>query len=280
MRATQRVYSRRIQFTVDLSAINTMQNRQRKIKRDSLNNITQRYTDASNMQPTDRPQTDNSVSVSAPMKVESIFKNLELKVIEKIEHADAVVGCIAWLTNKEILRALARVKKGVSIIVQKEEFLRPDLDCSPSYVTELHNLYSKLSSVVASPHCQFEKKAEGIGYFSEGQIGLSVRCVGYAKEHGEATLPRMHHKFLVFCKYDEDCEEFWYLKPYAVWTGSFNMTFNGTQSIENAVCIENNEISKSYFDEWYNMLMISEGLNWSASYAAPDIQLNNLSLIS
>ncbi len=249
------------------------------MKRSSLNNITQRYTDASNMQPTDRSQTDYSTTVSASMKVESIFKNLEKKVIEKIEHADAVVGCVAWLTNKEILGALAKVEAGVSIIVQKEEFLRPDLNCSPNHVKQLHDLYSKLSSVWPSDDCLFEKKAEEIGEMSEELIDLSIRCVGYAKAHGEATLPRMHHKFLVFCKRDEP-EEFWNLKPYAVWTGSFNMTFNGTQSIENAVYIENNEISKAYFHEWYNMLMVSEDLNWSASYAVPDIQFNNLNLIS
>jgi hypothetical protein len=38
-----------------------------------------------------------------------------------------VVGCVAWLSSRSVLEALAR-KKAVAIVVQKEDFLRPDLD--------------------------------------------------------------------------------------------------------------------------------------------------------
>jgi hypothetical protein len=37
-----------------------------------------------------------------------------------------VIGCIAWLTNTKIIQALRKVDQGVQIIVQKEDFLRPD----------------------------------------------------------------------------------------------------------------------------------------------------------
>ena len=39
---------------------------------------------------------------------------------------EAAVGCVAWLTHFDILDAMARLKT-VSIVVQKEDFLRPDM---------------------------------------------------------------------------------------------------------------------------------------------------------
>lgn len=250
------------------------------LKRKNLNEITKRHTDASNIDPKDRPQHDYSIKVSDEMNVESVFKNLNEKVIEKIQKADAVVGCVAWLTDKAILRSLSQLKNGVSILIQKEDFLRPDLNTANNYIEELRELYSQLNSVDPNKDGQFEEISAEYGEPGNCSIDLAIRCVGYAKEPGEATLPRMHHKFLVFCRYDEGTESFWNLIPYAVWTGSYNMTRNGTKSLENAIYIENDTIANSYFHEWYNVLMISESLDWKTTYSAPDIQFNNLACLS
>jgi hypothetical protein len=56
-----------------------------------------------------------------------VFKHLESSLIYHIRCADVIVGCVAWLTNEKILRALS-TKRGVALIVQKEDFLRPDLN--------------------------------------------------------------------------------------------------------------------------------------------------------
>lgn len=245
----------------------------------NLNDVTQRHTDFSNVEPKNQKQPDYSSIVHENVSVETIFKNLESRVIKKIECAEAVVGCVAWLTNQKILSALANVKDGVSIIVQKEDFLRPDQSSGESYKEKLRSLYSALSPVEMSYECEFERKSDS-PHYGGGSLDVSIRCVGHSNVVSEFATPRMHHKFLVFCNSAESLDSYWALEPYAVWTGSFNMTYNGTQSIENAIYVENRKVAESYFYEWLNMLQISEDLNWSSTYSEPDIQTNSLFVIS
>jgi hypothetical protein len=68
-------------------------------------------------------QTDNSV---VGEKISVYFKNQIEHLIKYIEKADVVIGCVAWLTNTQILEAFKKVPHGCKIIVQKEDFLRPD----------------------------------------------------------------------------------------------------------------------------------------------------------
>lgn len=60
-------------------------------------------------------------------KVTAYFRMLEENFVRHLQGADAVFGCMAWMTNFDILRALEDVRCGVQIIVQKEDFLRPDV---------------------------------------------------------------------------------------------------------------------------------------------------------
>lgn len=55
----------------------------------------------------------------------------------------------------------------------------------------------------------------------------------------------MHSKFIVFCKNINDNEH-----PYAVWTGSYNFTNKAETNIENGMYIIDDNIAKSYMDEW------------------------------
>lgn len=50
-------------------------------------------------------------------KIECYFMDIEKHLCDKIKTADAVVGCVAWLTNDKILDRLAKLKYGASIIV-------------------------------------------------------------------------------------------------------------------------------------------------------------------
>jgi hypothetical protein len=52
------------------------------------------------------------------------------------------------------------------------------------------------------------------------------------------------------------------IKPYGVWTGSFNMTANAGMSLENAVYLKNDRIARSYFAEWKALRTISEPTDW------------------
>ena len=76
----------------------------------------------------------------------------------------------------------------------------------------------------------------------------------------------MHNKFLVFCTFEY--EPFAY-RPYAVWTGSFNLTFNASMSLENVVVIQSPVLAGAYLNEWAQILALSEPLDWEQEWVAP-----------
>ena len=110
-----------------------------------------------------------------------------------------------------------------------------------------------------------------LSYNSCGFESEAVRCVGVHGVSRSKATPRMHHKFLVACKAPKESNDYPEPPtPFAVWTGSFNPTRNGTMSRENAVCIYSSEVAEGYFKEWYQMLAISEPLNWTSEWCDPE----------
>jgi phosphatidylserine/phosphatidylglycerophosphate/cardiolipin synthase-like enzyme len=224
--------------------------------------------------------------------VEVHFQDLERLLIREIKAAQAVVGCMAWLTNERILYALAK-KEEVAIVVNKEDFLRPDKGGWSQ--EKIRQLYASLKGS--------DRYTTGLFYSSGGDPTLeAIRCAGIHKDRRDIP-PRMHHKFLVFCriakfetKQDEsdwrittskkevdDYPEDWMCRPFpkhthysteyvpqAVWTGSFNATENGTRSLENAVIIRDAAIASAYYQEWTNIQGISEPLDWTSTYVEPE----------
>jgi phosphatidylserine/phosphatidylglycerophosphate/cardiolipin synthase-like enzyme len=213
--------------------------------------------------------------LAKPIKAEGVileayFRNLEDHVVGHIREVDAIVGCVAWLTSPRILDALASVKGGVSIVVQKEEFLRPDLGVHSydNWREDLRSRYAALRSLGCWPHT-LEMATSALD--DKNRIE-PVRCAGMVRGKYPAQ-PRMHHKFLVFCRrtaatpkplYEEGFPG-WPV-PYAVWTGSFNFTVNGSNSLENAVFIRNPAVAERYYEEWQNVAWISEPLDWSSRW--------------
>lgn len=214
---------------------------------------------------------DYSVASSG---IQVYFRNLEEKLIGHIKEADAIVGCVAWLTSEPILEALAG--KRTAIVVQKEDFLRPDSTSKGDWSNRLRKLYSQL---------------HGGDRFDYGETILSslsvcgdptlegVRCVGNYNRSKAPASPRSHHKFVVFCKavsHQEAGEEIgddyeWEETiPYAIWTGSFNFTFNATQSFENALYISDPAIAQAYYREWAQIEAISEPLDWKHDWVDPE----------
>lgn len=201
------------------------------------------------------------------------FKDLESHLIGHIRMAEAVVGCVAWLTSMPVLRALAGLQ-AVSIIVQKEDFLRPDLGDDRRSSRKLRDLYDAL------PAGLYRCYTQGVGILrsmavSSGPKIEAVRCMGVHNRERRSACPRMHHKFLVFCdwepidaKLNGGCAR--RLCPYAVWTGSFNFTANAGRSFENAVLIYDEAIAQAYRDEWAQVAALSEPLNWKDEWCAPE----------
>ena len=201
------------------------------------------------------------------------FRNLESHLIGYIELADIIVGCVAWLTSDRILRSL-QSKIAVSIIVQKEDFLRPDDDSGNDFRKRLRNSYNSLPPLYRSN----KATAEAVVLQTDTQLSEAIpidpiRCVGFARAGHRKPSPLMHHKFLVFCKYENISEEeyqYGKIKPYAVWSGSYNLTQNSNYSFENAFYLEAPSISSAYFSEWGQVASLSEPLDWDAEWVNPE----------
>lgn len=193
------------------------------------------------------------------------FRNLEQSLTKYIETADAVFGCVAWLTSLPLIRAIAS-KKNAAIIVQKEDFLRPDIDAKGGWKEELHLGYQLIPGA-----CRYELPPPLKCMSSSSDPTIEgVRCVGNYNRDKSPAHPRMHHKFLVFCRTTEDEDGWRTFTPYSVWTGSFNFTVNGGRSLENAVYIESNEIAKAYLKEFAAVAGLSEPLNWDDDWSSPE----------
>jgi len=209
------------------------------------------------------------------------FDNLEEALVREIEQADVVLGCVAWLTNERILTAL--VSKDVSIVVQKEDFLRPDMSNTNDWKSNLRRRYEALqfSSSWNRTFPVVALNPRGGGSFSEG----AIRCMGNYNRDKSSAFPRMHHKFAIFAKKNIETHTLvvddWSVTydqvdllcpftPYAVWTGSFNFTQNAVMSLENAVVIRSPEIVYAYFREYAHVFGLSEPIDWTQDWVSPE----------
>ncbi len=211
----------------------------------------------------DVPIADRRRGATTMTRVEAVFTDLERRLCLEIVKADAVVGCMAWLTNKNVLTALAAIDT-VSILVQKEDFLRPDVGNWSR--DKLLSLYSALPV-----GCRYDV---GVSYSACSESVLApVRCVGLSRR-GPAV-PRMHHKFMVFCRFtgEDPISGQRETESYAVWTGSFNASENGTRSLENAVIIESPVVAAAYMEEWRTLFGISEPLDWESPWVQPEYRI-------
>lgn len=220
--------------------------------------------------------SDNSGRFNPPA-VRVYFRDLEQRLCEHVTGAELVVGCVAWLTNDRILSALSGVPGGVAIVVQKEDFLRPDSHSGGGFARRLRAIYDRLPM----PPDRYADWP----VFSHMSCGgdptvQPVRCVGNHNRERKPASPRMHNKFLVFCKMgcrcgaDRECPRPDYCatvpRPYAVWTGSFNLTKNATYSFENAVYIECPMVAAAYLEEFGQVMALSEPLNWKRDWCSPE----------
>jgi hypothetical protein len=220
---------------------------------------------------------------------EVFFKNLEQHLLEQIAAASYVVGCVAWFTLPRVWTALT-TKRAASILVQKEDWLRNDFDEKGRSVGAKSDLFSKISQLPRfnSRWFDFDNRLsfgdgwerDGDGWSSIEKLILDpVRCVGPSSKDRTANHPRMHHKFLVFCRPEKKAEDQygtprWVAHPYAVWTGSFNVTSNATRSFENALLLRDELIAAAYMKEWAQLMAFSEPLNWTSEQLDGDLDFN------
>lgn len=216
----------------------------------------------------------NKTTQSKDGSVVVYFDNLADHLIGHIRQSKIVVGCVAWLTSADVLRALADVPGGVSIVVQKEDFLRRDIRTRSNWKTELRRLYGALKFPYF--RCAMDGLVGSLSCACDPTID-PIRCVGNHNSNKAPAFPRMHHKFLVFCDssdttYSDDDGEPWGIRilPRAVWTGSFNLTYNATLSLENSVLLTDPDLAAAYYHEWEYIMGLSESLDWESEWAAPE----------
>jgi hypothetical protein len=218
------------------------------------------------------PQKDYSIKTKDNIQV--LFKNLEHHLIEHIEAADVVVGCVAWLTSEPILKALSE-KSSVAIVVQKEDFLRPDIKAKPGWSNHLRTLYENLPDGLCRCDDVLKEFDTSLHELScSGDLNVdAIRCVGNHNSEKNIVFPRSHHKFLLFCKTintEHDLPVYPSWEPYRVWTGSYNLTKNAGMSFENAISLTNKQIIKAYFQEWAQIEALSEPLDWESDWCEPE----------
>ena len=213
----------------------------------------------------DRPLLDFATE-SREARVACHFRDIRGALLRYIARYDHMVGCVAWLTDPVILQALA-ARRGVAIIVQKEDFLRPDTVDREG----LRRLYAAVPDTLLRVH--FRGLLGDLSVGADPSLG-AIRCVGNHNADKRAASPRAHHKFLVFGHLDRRAEEeatgdVATFEPAAVWTGSFNFTVNGGRSLENAVFIEDRAIAQAYLDEFSQVAALSEPLDWETAWCEP-----------
>lgn len=211
-------------------------------------------------------------------KITVHFRHLAERVMEYIGDADLVLGCVAWLTHVGILNALS--KKDAALVVQKEDFLRPDLSATGFWKRELQNRYA---AIKCSPtRYDFPGLISSLNTMMLYQTVDGVRCVGNYNRDKHPAFPRMHNKFLVFCRTrvrkSQPTFRAWgdtgtIITPYAVWTGSFNFTNNAVRSLENALYLTNRTIARAYYDEFSHIYSLSEPLDWTKDWCEPEYRI-------
>lgn len=213
---------------------------------------------------------DNSIKTN---DIEVVFRNHKEKIIKLCENNNFAIGCVAWLTDHEILEALSKIN--TCIVVQKEDFLRPDYNYDKN---KLQKLYDKIKWHCYTDHFHW-KYLPSLSYC--GCIDGGIRCMGNYNRDKKPAFPRMHNKFMIFgterktTTMEEYMSEDEVFKLNSVWTGSFNFTYNAGYSLENAVIISNKEIITAYINEFCQIYSLSEDLDWSCDWCDPEYRIGS-----
>jgi hypothetical protein len=230
----------------------------------------------------ERDLTKDYSGISKSGDVEILFRDIKTRLIHELNNLPknhVVFGCVAWFTDFEILKALKG--KSYGFVLQKEEFLRPDKVFSTnkshlSWNKWLRKLYDEAPNQTIQHESllrfKFSSVLDELWWYNCKKFG-EFRCIGYIPENKneKSSIPRMHNKFLIFAEMnnDEDSPKAG-LFPYKVWTGSYNMSGNASNSLENIVIMTDEKVVQYYCQEWANLYVNSEKLDWESEYFYPD----------
>ncbi|WIE80878.1 phospholipase D-like domain-containing protein [Curtobacterium sp. MCSS17_016] len=180
------------------------------------------------------------------------FTGITDKLLDFIRGSDAIVGCVAWVTNRDVIGALA--ERPVALIVNKEYALR-------STDRKVHSQRQRQNLSELRGGLRRQDFPAPLRDIPTGPDSIEpVRCVGHITRGTAGNTPLMHSKFIVRLQRG---------KPVAVWTGSFNFTVNAASNVENVVEIHDKVIAQAYLDEFARIAALSEPLEFKAGKADP-----------
>lgn len=238
-------------------------------------------------------QQNYSISAEQVRNVQVVFHNHKDTLIELIGRYQIVLGCVAWLRDYDVLDALAQ-KLLVQIVVQKEDSLRSDSTQSSKSRKKYDERKIKLREKYDALPSPYSWSTFGGDFTQLSPISDlendridAVRCMGHHNRDKELSFPLMHHKFLIFTngsktllpigsppgdpetKYQERCKVT-ISEDACVWTGSYNITHTAaTKSLENAVVLHSPKIAEAFYEEWAQIVLLSEPLDWNNDWCTP-----------
>lgn len=154
------------------------------------------------------------VCVDSPVgDVRVVFKDIAIELCQLIRRAHAVVGAIAWLTDKDVLRCMEEREGGVRIAITNDTVRK-----------DVREAYKRLKRAGAD-----------VGGADKGGAVVKVG------ERLGRMRPLMHHKFMIGI----GC------KGQYLWctTGSSNATAHSRRSMENMVIFTDPEVCRAFHGE-------------------------------
>jgi hypothetical protein len=170
----------------------------------------------------------------------------------------AVVGTVAWATETRMLAALAHAAAGgVCLVVNKEEWLsaEPYAALQPLALDHLFGSASMLPPA----------------YTATPSPCIAAWCAGAVNSQNKPSWPRMHRKLLVLCqrRAPTAAEAAPPLEPYAVWTGSYNLSGASRRSVESAALLFSTALADFEYHQFLCVLAHAEPVGAHALTSVP-----------
>jgi hypothetical protein len=194
----------------------------------------------------DQPSTTSKNVELVSIYTDHMHENL-IHILNTYAKNRIVIGCIAWLSNIEIINALSQASK-VSLLVNDEDYSKW------GFKTVKKEKYEKLPPFNTPFSSVWGNKIETSLNSLGNKIYEPVRCYGQEGKNGGGggISSIMHAKFLVIC--DDNCMPKW------LWSGSMNFTSNSTNNLEIATFIQDPEIALHAFFYFGNTFVLSKTL--------------------
>ncbi len=177
------------------------------------------------------------------------FSGNEQFIVDTIGKATAVVGCVPWLTSYQVMGALAALRDGVCMVVDK------------------HAMHSTLQrdgpKICGMKPLPFRFNALPTDFVFTGPTASnsinndSIRVFGRLPD-GCSRPALLHYKFMVFCDsiINNGVAS---ITPRSVLFGSYNFSLSASFNRESVLFLDHPSIAQAFFDEWARAYALSEG---------------------